>query len=347
MKQRALSRGRRRPEGESVFVSMTDMTVSFLFIVMILLAFFASQYNDDTVVSKTLHDYELKVRDESIEELQILTEKLRKQIREQGQKLAEKRKQLHKQVTIVSEQKKRLDEQAKRLAKQEKRLAEQEELLAKLSKIDPLEQYMLQASAARLRLLDLLQQRLKDRFPNLPVDVIPEEGALRFQGEGLFESGSFVLDTQRQEVIRVLADTLNDLLPCFTFARNGQEWRQSCNPSYSIIEAVQIEGHTDSQGDDLYNLTLSTNRAVTTFATMIANTSSLLDWENVRDQPVLSVAGYGKMRPVADNESADGRATNRRVDMRIIMYAPASSDEVENIKARLQGIFGGGNDESR
>ena len=45
---------KRRAEGEeeSVFVSMTDMTVSFLFIVMILLAFFASQFRPDELVAK-------------------------------------------------------------------------------------------------------------------------------------------------------------------------------------------------------------------------------------------------------------------------------------------------------
>jgi len=44
---RSIGRRRRDEEDEeSVFVPMTDMTVSFLFIVMILLAFFAVQFSD-------------------------------------------------------------------------------------------------------------------------------------------------------------------------------------------------------------------------------------------------------------------------------------------------------------
>ena len=39
-------------EQESAFVSMTDMTVGFLFIVILLLAFFASQYSDTDKVPR-------------------------------------------------------------------------------------------------------------------------------------------------------------------------------------------------------------------------------------------------------------------------------------------------------
>lgn len=50
---------RRRPgeeEGESVFVSMTDLTVSFLFILLILLAFFATQFQPEDMVPLSEHD---------------------------------------------------------------------------------------------------------------------------------------------------------------------------------------------------------------------------------------------------------------------------------------------------
>ena len=53
----ALPRNRRRQEeGESVFVSMTDLTVSFLFVILILLAFFATQYKPEETVSRDEYD---------------------------------------------------------------------------------------------------------------------------------------------------------------------------------------------------------------------------------------------------------------------------------------------------
>ena len=41
---------------ESVFVPMTDMTVSFLFIVMILLAFFAVQFSEEDTIPRSIFD---------------------------------------------------------------------------------------------------------------------------------------------------------------------------------------------------------------------------------------------------------------------------------------------------
>lgn len=265
-------------EEESVFVSMTDMTVSFLFIVMVLLAFFASRYNDKNTVPRDEYEKAVQTRDKTIEDL-------------------------NRQIT-------------------------------QLKKVDPLEQYMSQAATARLNLLYQLRNNLKHSFPELPVDVIPEEGTLRFQGEGLFTSNSYTLSDDKRKIVEALAKTLDSLLPCYTFSQNVG-WNQSCNPSFAIIEAVQIEGHTDAKGEDVYNLNLSTNRAITTFTSMLAAAPDLVTHFNMRNQPVLSVAGYGKMRPVRPNDTPQNMAMNRRIDLRIIMHTPANAAEIANIRQRL------------
>jgi outer membrane protein OmpA-like peptidoglycan-associated protein len=65
-----------------------------------------------------------------------------------------------------------------------------------------------------------------------------------------------------------------------------------------------IEGHTDSQGPESYNRTLSERRA-----------QSVADYLIDRgiDKARIRWAGYGASQPVADNGTADGRAQNRRV----------------------------------
>jgi hypothetical protein len=68
----------------------------------------------------------------------------------------------------------------------------------------------------------------------------------------------------------------------------------------------------------------------------------LIDYLNSRGQPVISVAGYGKMRPVADNNSTEGKATNRRIDLRVIMYTPNSLDDITQIRERLRSGLSGG-----
>nr|WP_258557295.1 hypothetical protein [Serratia marcescens] len=52
-----------------------------------------------------------------------------------------------------------------------------------------------------------------------------------------------------------------------------------------------MEGHTDSKGEDVYNLNLSTNRAITTFTSMLAAAPDLVAHFNMRSQPVLFCGG--------------------------------------------------------
>lgn len=71
--------------------------------------------------------------------------------------------------------------------------------------------------------------------------------------------------------------------------------------------ALVIEGHTDSFGTDAANLTLSKKRAESVRQYLIANM-------NLAPNTV-SALGYGESRPVANNETPEGRTKNRRIDI--------------------------------
>jgi len=70
---------------------------------------------------------------------------------------------------------------------------------------------------------------------------------------------------------------------------------------------VDIEGHTDNAGDDAYNLSLSARRS-----------QSVIAWlaQNGVAPARLNAVGRGERVPVASNDTADGRALNRRVEVR-------------------------------
>ncbi len=74
---------------------------------------------------------------------------------------------------------------------------------------------------------------------------------------------------------------------------------------------VQIDGHTDEQGKDEYNLDLSNRRA--------ASVKAYLASKGIAEGR-LSSTGYGETKPVADNKTAKGRAQNRRVEMTLSNY---------------------------
>ncbi len=72
---------------------------------------------------------------------------------------------------------------------------------------------------------------------------------------------------------------------------------------------VEIEGHTDDQGSDDYNLKLSDARA-----------KAVVDYllKKKVEKERLSWKGYGESRPLAPNDGEANRAINRRVEFRVI-----------------------------
>lgn len=72
---------------------------------------------------------------------------------------------------------------------------------------------------------------------------------------------------------------------------------------------IRVSGHTDSSGSEVYNQRLSEKRA-----------SSVADY--LMAQGLIParfyVVGYGESRPIANNQSAQGRAQNRRVEIEIL-----------------------------
>ena len=70
---------------------------------------------------------------------------------------------------------------------------------------------------------------------------------------------------------------------------------------------ISIEGHTDSFGSDANNLALSQQRADAVTQYLLAN----MDIDRSR----ISSIGYGETVPIANNETKEGRAKNRRIDL--------------------------------
>ena len=79
------------------------------------------------------------------------------------------------------------------------------------------------------------------------------------------------------------------------------------NPSFRLT----IDGHTDFVGNDVYNQTLSEQRA--------ASVRTYLISKGIAESRLTSF-GYGESRPVADNNTATGRSKNRRVELTLKNY---------------------------
>jgi outer membrane protein OmpA-like peptidoglycan-associated protein len=75
------------------------------------------------------------------------------------------------------------------------------------------------------------------------------------------------------------------------------------------LKKIRVEGHTDNVGDDTRNFKLSQARAEAVVAYLTAHGV---------DGSRLDAAGFGEMRPIATNDTDEGRAQNRRVEFIIV-----------------------------
>ena len=110
---------------------------------------------------------------------------------------------------------------------------------------------------------------------------------LRVPAAITFASGSYAIQPQFQSTLREIAQTLK-------------------TDNQTLVDVL---GHTDASGSDASNQALSVSRAQA-----VAN---YLKGRGVIAARV-AVKGYGETAPIATNDSEEGRALNRRIEIRVV-----------------------------
>lgn len=114
--------------------------------------------------------------------------------------------------------------------------------------------------------------------------VAMEPTRLRVDEAILFETGSDIIDRTSDDLLREIADVVR------------------AHPETGVI---RVEGHTDRQGAARYNRDLSRRRADAIVERLVANGV---------EASRLEAVGYGFDRPIASNDTDEGRQRNRRVE---------------------------------
>lgn len=232
-----------------------------------------------------------------------------------------------------------------------------------------LDAYRIKVAQQRAVILEGLQSFFQNEgFTDVTIDVT--SGVLRFPDGVLFESGEYAFSegTLTADAVETLADAFAEVLPCSVLDSEGSRYtsKSDCrlghsafpNVNNAFVSSIYIEGHTDIipvgpqglRGDPKLstNLKLSTRRATNTYEKAVLQRPELQSFyglvsvnglqEISEVQPALAVSGYGAQRPIGDNKTKLGRRSNRRIDIRIVMYQPFDFQDLEAVRNRFGEI---------
>lgn len=158
-----------------------------------------------------------------------------------------------------------------------------------------------------------------DQCPNTPPGVAVDETGceLDSDGDGVGDSIDKCPDTPAGAKVDKTGCQIIIDLPGVNFRSNSDELLDGAD---SVLDGaaktlrdnpdlrVEVAGHTDSDGDAGYNVDLSQRRADTV-------RNYLLGKDIAAGR--ISSRGYGEAQPVAENTTADGKRSNRRVELRV------------------------------
>ena len=184
-------------------------------------------------------------------------------------------------------------------------------LIAKLQQPNPLEVYLNKGRGVRDQIVASTIKKLQAKG----IDARSvRQGVITISGKGLFGSGRSDLESVSgaKDKVSLIAQTLESQIVCFAVSDEYEVAYDTCNPARIFVEAVFIEGHTDndpfsSGGQIANNWDLSTKRA--TAIVQILSENEAINPES------LTAAGRGEFAPIASNETVEGKAKNRRIEV--------------------------------
>ena len=230
----------------------------------------------------------------------------------QDKLLQDQKALLSEQEQQLSSQKQQLSSQQEQLSSQQQRITEQEEYLAAAT--DELLEMRGQMQTIAVLRLSILEQ-IRDSVVAVMGDAskvrIGENGNIVLSEGVFFDVGSAAVKT-------AAVPTLNQLIEVFSqFLADPENVR--------YVDSIVISGHTDSTGSDDTNRTLSTQRANAVLGYLLENGGGKLQ----QYASYFCAAGYGETRPVATNDTEEGRAQNRRIEISIILKDDSIMDIVD------------------
>ena len=188
--------------------------------------------------------------------------------------------------TMLQSQRRYEQKQEALVQSQQEQLQEQQEQLDKLIGI-------------RTELIEALKKEFDGT--DLSVKVDEKTGSIALDSSILFDSGQFALKASGEEL-------LQKFLPKYIGVLTDKQFND-------YISEIIIEGHTDTQGDYLYNLELSQKRALSVATFCLDENKKVLSTAKITKlRKIVTANGKSFSNPILDKDGKEDQNASRRVE---------------------------------
>lgn len=233
------------------------------------------------------------------------------------------RSDLEAQQAQITQQQAQIDEQSASIAQQQTEIAAQQAqaeqqriyLAETQDKLNDAYAQMQTAAFLRLDIVEQIRSSIEQVLGNANSVTISDSGSLVLSESVLFDRSSSELKADSKAVLDQLA------LGFAAFLADSD--------STQYVDTIMIAGHADSTGGDALNRKLSTDRANSVLNYLLKTQGGIL----APYASYFGAAGYGSTRPVASNDTLEGQAQNRRIEISIVLKDDSVMDALNQALA--------------
>lgn len=224
--------------------------------------------------------------------------------------------QIAEQTASIAQQQEEISNQQATIAAQQAQAEQQRIYLTETqNKLNEAYAQMQTAAFLRLDIVEQIRNNIEQVLGNANTVTVSESGSLVLSESVLFDRGSSELKANSKTVLDQLA------LGFATFLASSD--------STQYVDTIVIGGHADSTGGDALNRKLSTDRANSVLNYLLKTQGGAL----APYAHYFGASGYGSTRPVASNDTIEGQAKNRRIEISIVLKDESVMDALNQALA--------------
>lgn len=320
-----IRRGSNRSDagGEQGFwPSYTDMmsAVALILFFLMLLAYIQNiitnndllnkeQELEDTLAQLSLASAQVEEKEKELENISKTLEVARQDLDEQQIKLDDQQAQLSLQEKDIAQQAAFILQQQNDIAAQQDTIAQQQAQMERQqiyltntqAELSQVRAQMQAAAFLRVDIVEKIRKNVEAVMGNSNTISISDTGSLVLSESVLFDRGSSALKADSMKVLDQLAAGFASFL--------------ESSDSLQYVDTIVIGGHADSTGGDELNRKLSADRANSVLGYLLSTQGGVL----APYAQYFCAAGYSSTRPVASNDTPEGQAQNRRIEISITL----------------------------